>query len=330
MLATASNQMSGLKIIIIAILLVTFVAASAAQQKRAKFGPVVTAYLTGLAEELNELDFQLSHNEIARPDYERARLRLRLLRRLVERHATKSREDAVPEYQILADDELKTLGTNGELQPDRLVAGAEVENQWRLVGIEPGAGQKRARLFVFERLPRKELSPRGEGIRERKRGREFDAQAIETVVVNERPSERPLEREERETPAPTAQVPSPQPIADQLARAKPQIQLPRILHIFLPEYTAKAREKQIEGDLVVRARFQRDGKIKEVRIEKGLGFGLDARATDAVKRIGFMPARVDGLEADAQAEIVFSFTLAKVSVYVRSSDTGVMVKGAKP
>ncbi|MGH9841308.1 MAG: energy transducer TonB [Blastocatellia bacterium] len=316
-----------MKIVVIAILLFTFAADSAAQQTRARFGPVVTAYLTGLAEELNELEYQRSRGEIARADYERAKSRLTLLRRLVERHATKSREDAVPEYQILAEDELKTLGTSGELQPDQLVAGAEVENQWKLVGIEPGAGQKRARLFVFEPLPQKELSSRADAIRERKR--EFDVQAIETVVVNERP----LEREPpppQPGPASTVQVQSPQPNADQPARAKPQIQLPRILHIFLPEYTDKARQKQIEGDLVVSARFQNDGKIKEIKVEKGLGHGLDGRATDAVKRIGFTPARVDGHDVDARAEIVFNFTLAKVSVYVRSGQDGVMAKGAKP
>ncbi len=315
-----------MKTVIIAILIFTFAAAPAAQQKRVKFGPVVTAYLTGLAEELNELEYQRSRSEIARADYERAKLRLTLLRRLVERHAAKSHEDTVPEYQILAEDELKTLGMSSELQPEQLVAGAEVENQWKLVGIEPSAGQKRARLFVFERLPQKELSSRAEAIRERKRGREFDVQAIETVIVNERP----LEREApppQPAPAPTTQVLSPKPNTDQL---KPQIQLPRILHIFLPEYTEKARQKQIEGDLIVRARFQQDGKIREIKVEKGLGFGLDGRAIDAVKRIGFMPARVDGRDVDARAEIVFSFRLAKVSVYIRSGQDGVMAKGAKP
>lgn len=314
------------KIIILAILLVTLAAGSTAQQNRSRFGPVVTAYLTGLAEELNELDYQLSHNEIARADYERARLRLTLLRRLVERHAGRSREDAVPEYQILAEDELKTLGTGGELQPAQLAPGAEIEKQWKFVGIETSVGSKRVRLYVFERLPQNEPATTGGAVRERRRSREFDRQAVETIVVNERPPE----KAEPPPPATTETVIVAKPPPPDAGPPKPQVQLPRILHIYLPEYTAKAREKQIEGDLVVRARFQRDGKVKDVKIEKGLGFGLDARASDAVRRIGFFPARVDGRETDALAEVVFTFTLAKVSVYVRSTDAGVMAVGAKP
>src|SRR5262245_29004428 len=84
--------------------------ALAAQGKQDSYGPVVIAYLTGLDEELNELEYQLQRDEIARPDYERAKQRLTILRQFVERCAAENREDIVPEYQALAEDELATLG----------------------------------------------------------------------------------------------------------------------------------------------------------------------------------------------------------------------------
>ena len=44
-----------------------------AQQKKSAYGPVVTAYLTSLSEELNELDFQLQQKDISRADHARTR-----------------------------------------------------------------------------------------------------------------------------------------------------------------------------------------------------------------------------------------------------------------
>src|SRR5262245_12986740 len=133
-------QMSELKIVIIlGIVIFILPISSAAQPQTAKFGPVVGAYLTGLTEELHELEYQIKRDEISRGDYERAKQRLLLLRRLVERLATKNRADLVPEFQILADDELKTLGLINELDPHQLTIGAEFENAWRLYGIEAGS-----------------------------------------------------------------------------------------------------------------------------------------------------------------------------------------------
>ena len=85
-----------------------------------------------------------------------------------------------------------------------------------------------------------------------------------------------------------------------------------------PGMIDKAREKAVEGEVIVRAMFQRDGKIREIKILKGLGFGLDQRATDSVRRIGFLPASLDGRPVDARAEIVFDFKLRAVSVSVRA------------
>jgi TonB family protein len=95
---------------------------------------------------------------------------------------------------------------------------------------------------------------------------------------------------------------------------------PRILRFYLPAYSKEALAKGVEGELVVSALFRRDGKIKEVVVDQGLGYGLDERALDAVRRTEFEPARRDERPIDIRAQIVFNFSLMKVTVRVRNVD----------
>ena len=110
---------------------------------------------------------------------------------------------------------------------------------------------------------------------------------------------------------------------------KPGLLAPRLLGISLPEYTGKARDRKIEGEVIVSALFQRDGKIKEAKVEKGLGFGLDERAIEAVKRMSFLPAQLEGREVAARARIIVGFSLEKVYVYVGIAELSEPVQGEK-
>jgi TonB family protein len=299
-----------------------------AQPKRAPYGPVVKAYLTGLDEELSELEFQLRHREISRADYLLARQRLAILRRAVERRAAERREDIVPEYQVLAEGELGTLGLSKQYKVEELVDGSELEGQWKVVEVQFGGERKLTRFFVLERLEGLETTSGGSVVRESKLGNSVDPRdVVETIVVREKPApvaapQTPaLSNSQATTGDPALVETKNEPIAQ-----KPRLQSPRILHIYLPEYTGKAREKKVEGEVVVRALFQRNGKIKNTKVEKGLGFGLDERAVEAVKRIGFFPAQFDGREVDAQTRIVFNFKLEKVSVYVGAAELSPLAK----
>ncbi|MGH9832549.1 MAG: energy transducer TonB [Blastocatellia bacterium] len=303
----------------------------AAQPKRAPYGPVVKAYLTGLDEELNELEFQLRHREIRRADYLLARQRLAILRRAVERHAAERREDIVPEYQVLAEGELGTLGLSKQYKVEELVDGTELEGQWKIVEVQFGGERQLTRFFVLERLQRGETTVGGSVVRESKLGNSVDPRdVVETIVVRERAEpvatpQAPASSNNQATTDRSALIETKTEM-DEAVTQKPRLQSPRILHIYLPEYTGKAREKKVEGEVVVRALFQRNGKIKNAKVEKGLGFGLDDRAVEAVKRIGFFPAQLDGKEVDAQARIVFNFKLEKVSVYVGAAELSPLAK----
>src|SRR5262249_34917206 len=100
----------------------------------------------------------------------------------------------------------------------------------------------------------------------------------------------------------------------------PGMTTPRITAFYMPAYTKQAREKGIEGDLIVTAVFQRNGKIKDVKIQQGLGSGLDERAKESVKRTAFEPALVGTEPVDVQLAIAFNFKLAKVTVHVLNAE----------
>ena len=311
-----------IKIFIAVFVVVLSLAATAiAQPKRAKYGPVVRAYLTGLDEELTELEFQFRHREISRAVYDRTRRRLAVLRSYVERAAAKDSEDRVPELQVLADDELTILTPEANLNPDELNVGVELGGRWRIVSIQ----RQRERFFVLEKLLPAEISRVAP---ERKLSPEIDLRdVIETLVIREKSSEPPPQKAAEPSVVPSVEPTTAVPVQPANPEPpKPQTQNPRLLRVYLPEYTARAREKKIEGDVIVRALLQRDGKIKKVKIEKGLGEGLDQRAVEAVKRLGFLPAELDGETVDAVTQIVFSFKLEKVSIYVAAAE---LAKGGR-
>ncbi|MFN0110997.1 MAG: TonB family protein, partial [Blastocatellia bacterium] len=278
----------------------------------------VKAYLTGLDEELTELEFQFRHREITRAIYDRTKQRLAVRRRYVERISAKNAEDRVPELQVLADDELIFLKLDTQPNPDELETGDELSRRWRVVSIERAAN----RFFVLEKLLPVEISRIAP---ERKLDIETILRdAIETITVREESSE--PQSQTQQTSSATPVVPTAEPTTAapvetvNIPAPKPNSRNPQLLHIYLPEYTSKAREKKIEGDVVVGLTLQRDGKIKKVKVEKGLGHGLDERSVEAVKRLAFLPAELEGRTVDATMQIVFSFKLEKVTLYVGQAE----------
>jgi TonB family protein len=65
---------------------------------------------------------------------------------------------------------------------------------------------------------------------------------------------------------------------------------PKPLNAPEPEYTQEARRNHVEGIVIARVLVGPDGKVKQVRITRGLPDGLDDRATFAASRLRFEPA----------------------------------------
>jgi TonB family protein len=84
---------------------------------------------------------------------------------------------------------------------------------------------------------------------------------------------------------------------------------PKVLHKMEPEYTEEARVAKYQGTAVLAVEIDTNGVAKNIRIVKGLGFGLDENAVTAVRQWQFQPATKDGAAVTVQASIEVNFRL---------------------
>ena len=77
-----------------------------------------------------------------------------------------------------------------------------------------------------------------------------------------------------------------------------------------PIYTNEARAKRIEGEVLLEVVFEATGKLRVLRVVKGLGHGLDDSAVRAAEQIRFKPALRDGQPSDSTAVVHIIFQLA--------------------
>lgn len=84
---------------------------------------------------------------------------------------------------------------------------------------------------------------------------------------------------------------------------------PGLLHEVKPEYTEDARRRSIEGEVVLEIVVRSDGSVGNIRVIRGLGAGLDQRATEAVRQWRFSPARRQGAPVDVMVEVAVEFRI---------------------
>jgi periplasmic protein TonB len=76
-----------------------------------------------------------------------------------------------------------------------------------------------------------------------------------------------------------------------------------------PQYTDEARQARYEGTCALTMIVGPDGKPRDVRIQRGLGMGLDKKAIQAVEQWRFSPATKDGQPVSVQITVEVSFKL---------------------
>jgi protein TonB len=76
-----------------------------------------------------------------------------------------------------------------------------------------------------------------------------------------------------------------------------------------PDYTEEARRAKKQGTCVLWLIVDSTGHPRDIRVVRGLGFGLDAKAIDAVKQWRFQPALKDGKPVDVQISVNIDFHL---------------------
>jgi protein TonB len=87
------------------------------------------------------------------------------------------------------------------------------------------------------------------------------------------------------------------------------VEPPRLLREVKAQYSEDARIKGITGDVVLEIVIRSDGSVGDVKVLRGLGFGLDERAISAVRNWKFTPARRLGTAVDVIVEVEVEFSL---------------------
>jgi TonB family protein len=73
------------------------------------------------------------------------------------------------------------------------------------------------------------------------------------------------------------------------------VKAPRLAHSPQPEYTPEARQKHLQGDVILQLIIDNTGSPREIRVVgRTLGSGLEEKAVEAVRQWRFEPATKNG------------------------------------
>ena len=72
------------------------------------------------------------------------------------------------------------------------------------------------------------------------------------------------------------------------------VSAPRVILSPNPRYTDEARNSKVEGSVVLWLIVGVDGLAHDIKVARGLGYGLDREAVDAVAQWKFQPGRKNG------------------------------------
>src|SRR5450755_3841927 len=108
-----------------------------------------------------------------------------------------------------------------------------------------------------------------------------------------------------------ADVPAPPTVQSRpAAPATAKIVPAEILSKPVPIYTEEAKAKRIEGEVLLQVVLEANGKLRVLKIVRGLGYGLDEAAVRAAEQIHFKPALQDGQPSDSTVVLHIIFQLA--------------------
>src|SRR5579864_7383783 len=107
-----------------------------------------------------------------------------------------------------------------------------------------------------------------------------------------------------------ADVPAPPTVQSRpAAQAADKIIPAEILSKPVPIYTEEARAKRIEGEVLLEVMLEATGRLRVLKVVRGLGHGLDDAAVRAAEQIRFKPALKDGQPYDSTAVVHIIFQL---------------------
>jgi TonB family protein len=100
------------------------------------------------------------------------------------------------------------------------------------------------------------------------------------------------------------------PYSDPVVRVGGGVSAPALLKKMEPEYSEEARMLKLQGTVLLKIVVDVDGRAKNFELLRGLGYGLDEKAVDAVALWKFKPGTTrDGNPVPVQAQIEINFRL---------------------
>jgi TonB family protein len=87
------------------------------------------------------------------------------------------------------------------------------------------------------------------------------------------------------------------------------VSAPRPIFAPDPEYSDEARKAKYQGTVILWVVIGPDGRVKDMRVQRPLGLGLDEKALEAVRTWRFEPARKDGQPVAVQVNVEVNFRL---------------------
>ena len=84
---------------------------------------------------------------------------------------------------------------------------------------------------------------------------------------------------------------------------------PVLLYKVEPEFSEEARKAKVQGTVMLYAEVDTNGRLRNIKVTRGLGLGLDEKALEAVKQWRFRPGLRDGKPVVEAAAIEVNFRL---------------------
>lgn len=88
-----------------------------------------------------------------------------------------------------------------------------------------------------------------------------------------------------------------------------KVSAPRVIHAPDPHYTKEARQNKIEGKVVLWVVVGPDGRARDFKVLRSLGYGLDEEAVKAVEQWKFKPSKLKGQPVAVKVNIEVNFRL---------------------
>ena len=93
-----------------------------------------------------------------------------------------------------------------------------------------------------------------------------------------------------------------------MARAgKDGVSAPIVLEMHEPEFSEQARKEWISRNVLVYLQVEMEGSVSHVHVIRGVGYGLDKKAVEAVKAYKFKPAMKNGEPVRVEMNVMVNF-----------------------